>query len=265
MTRPTPARILAHNRNAWNGFARDGDRWSIPTDPATIERARAGDWQVLLTPNKATPHEWFGKLSGKDLLCLASGGGQQAPILAAAGAKVVSFDLSDEQLALDRRTAESNQLTLRCEQGDMADLSRFADESFDLIFNPCSTLFVPDVLPVWSECARVLRRGGRLLTGFMNPSFFLFDHEENEDGTLSIRNALPYDESNDATLDAKRRRQLADGDALEFSHSLETLIGGQLAAGLSLIDLYEDWWEDAATPLNRYSPTYVATQAIKPQ
>ena len=94
--------LLEHNRAAWNRQALAGDRWSIPVDDATVVRARAGDWQVILTPNRPVPRDWFGELSGRDVLCLASGGGQQAPVLAAAGARVVSFDLSEEQLSLDR-------------------------------------------------------------------------------------------------------------------------------------------------------------------
>ncbi|MCC9605084.1 class I SAM-dependent methyltransferase [Blastopirellula sp. JC732] len=257
--------ILRRSRAAWNHAAKSGNRWSQPIDAETVARAREGDWQVILTPNQATPRSWFGDLAGKQVLCLASGGGQQAPTLAAAGADVVSFDLSDEQLALDRQVAEREGLAIRIEQGDMADLSRFADASFDLIFNPCSTVFIPDVLPVWRECARVLRPGGRLMTGFMNPSYFLFDHEE--DGTtdsLLVRHRLPYDELENDDLSETRRRQLADGEALEFSHSLQTQIGGQLAAGLVLIDLYEDWWTSDATRLNQFSPTTVATLAMKP-
>lgn len=257
--------VLARSRAAWNAAARAGNRWSEPIDAATVAKARGGDWEVILTPNTATPRHWFGELTGKDVLCLASGGGQQAPTLAAAGANVVIFDLSDEQLALDRLVADREGLSLRIEQGNMADLSRFPGDSFDLIFNPCSTVFVPDVRPIWRQCARVLRSGGRLMTGFMNPSYFLFDHEEDAaTETLQVRHQLPYEERHNDQLSETRRRQLADGEAWEFSHSLQTQIGGQLAAGLVLIDLYEDWWSDEATRLNQFSPTTIATLAQKP-
>src|SRR6185503_3270622 len=127
-------------------------------------RAKAGTWQVILTPKLPVPHSWLGEIRGKSVLCLASGGGQQAPILSAAGAKVTSFDLSDEQLAKDRLVADRDGLQLKCVHGDMADLSCFANDSFDLIFHPASNVFVPDVEPVWRECHRVLRRGGSLLS-----------------------------------------------------------------------------------------------------
>lgn len=92
---------LQHNRRAWNRKALQGCVWSLPVDGETIARARAGTWQVILTPRLPVPRAWFGEVRGRRILCLASGGGQQAPVLSAAGAQVVSFDLSEEQLAKD--------------------------------------------------------------------------------------------------------------------------------------------------------------------
>lgn len=184
---------LRHNRLAWNRQSAAGGMWSTPVDSDTIAKAKAGEWQIILTPKLPVPHEWFGDIAGKRVLCLASGGGQQVPVLAAAGADVVSFDLSDEQLAKDRLVAERDGLSLRCIQGDMADLTRFAAESFDLIFHPVSNIFVPDVKVVWRECHRVLRPGGELLAGFMNPATYLFDDDETEKtGVLTVRYSLPY-------------------------------------------------------------------------
>ena len=223
----------------------------------------AGDWSVILTPNRAVPRTWLGDLHGADVLCLASGGGQQVPVLAAAGARVVSFDLSEVQVAKDREVAERHALPVRCVCGDMANLAALPSECFDLIFHPVSNVFVPDVLPVWRECHRVLRPGGRLLAGFMNPSFFMFDHEAaKRDGTLIAKFALPYRDPESISGEALRRWQERKAPA-EFSHSLETQIGGQTRAGFAIEDLYEDNWSDEATPLNRFSPTYIATLAIK--
>lgn len=251
---------LQHNRAAWNKQAQDGNRWTLPVDAATIARARAGDWQVVLTPSLPVPRAWFGDLAGKDVLCLASGGGQQAPILAAAGARVLSLDLSDEQLARDHLVSEREGLDVRCEQGDMADLSRLADASFDLIFHPVSNVFVPDVLPVWRECRRVLRPGCDLLAGFMNPSAFLFDEDDDQAELLTVRYPLPYTDRRSLAPDRLARR-LAAGEPLTHSHTLDTQIGGQIAAGLALIGFYEDPGADPAWTFSRYSPVAMATRA----
>ena len=255
--------IIEYNRQAWNLESLQGSRWSTPVSPEIIESARKGSWQVILTPNKPVPHSWFGRLTDKDVLCLASGGGQQAPILAAAGAKVVSFDLSEEQLKKDCDVAKRDRLQVRCVQGDMANLCEFADESFDLIFHPISNVFVPDVTTVWSECYRILKTGGDLLAGFMNPSFFLFDHEEAEKcGQLIVKRKLPFSEPYD--LDSNQRAKWGSNkNPAQFSHSLETQIGGQIVAGFVIIGFYEDSWSDEATLLNKFSPTSIATRASK--
>ena len=91
--------VAAHNRMAWNKESKSGSRWCQAVSRNEIGAARRGIWSVILTPNKGVPPDWFGNLKGKRVLCLASGGGQQAPILAAAGADVTSFDSSEEQLA----------------------------------------------------------------------------------------------------------------------------------------------------------------------
>jgi SAM-dependent methyltransferase len=253
--------VYEHNRQAWNRQSRSGSRWCEPVDGATIAAARAGVWSVILTPNRPVPASWFGALSGARVLCLASGGGQQAPVLAAAGAVVVSLDAAEEQLARDALVAERERLPLTTVRGDMADLGCFDDGAFDLIFHPVSNVFVPDVLTVWRECHRVLRPAGRLLSGFMNPDYFLFDHAAIEAGApLEVVFPLPYAD----VADADRRAQLiARGEALEFSHSLDTQIGGQIAAGFVIAGFYEDRWDQRATPLDRYMPTSMATLAIR--
>ena len=94
--------------------------------------------------------------------------------------------------AKDRLVAEREHLDVECIQGDMADLSVFADESFDLVFHPASNVFVPDLQNVWRECHRVVLRGGALLAGFMNPDVFLFDHEDAEKtGQLIVSTRCP--------------------------------------------------------------------------
>ena len=173
--------VAEHNRQAWNEESDDDCDWSIPVEPEIIERARTGDFSIILTTRSPVPRNWFpDSLQGAKILCLASGGGQQAPVLAATGAIVTSLDLSDEQLAKDRMVAERDDLNIQIEQGEMTDLSRFEDNSFDMVYHPASNCFVPDVNPVWKECHRVLCPDGTLLSGFMNPSFYLFDHTDAE-------------------------------------------------------------------------------------
>jgi len=258
--------VYQYNRNAWNLQSLEGCRWSTPFSGEVIERARAGDWSVILTPNRAVPPEWFPshpRLDGVRILALASGGGQQVPVFAAAGADVVSFDASDVQLEKDLDTCARHGLDVEVYQGDMADLSAFDDVSFDLVFNPVSNVFAENLDPIWAGCARVLRPGGHLLCGFMNPAFFLFDHRiAEETGEMVVKYRLPFADTehlSEEELGEFLEAQLS----VEFSHSWESQVGGQCRAGFLIADLYEDTWDDESTAVNRWMPTSAATWAIR--
>lgn len=105
----------------------DQNEWSKPVSSPLISAAKLGIWNVYLTPNPLPKH-WLGNVKGKKILCLASAGGHQAPILAAAGAKVVVFDLSEEQLKHDVKVAQRDGLYLETIHGDIIDLKVFANE-----------------------------------------------------------------------------------------------------------------------------------------
>ena len=254
--------IRSYNREAWNREVEQGNPWTVPVNPEVIAAARGGEFSLLLTPSLAVPRNWFpANIQGIDLLCLASGGGQQAPVLAAAGARVTVLDNSPAQLARDRMVAEREGLELRLLEGDMADLSIFPDESFDLVFHPVSNLFVPDVRPVWREAYRVLRRGGALLAGFVNPLTYIFDFDKMEQGMLEVRYSIPYSDL-ESLDEAARQNYLDHGWPLEFGHSLDDQIGGQLAAGFLLAGFYED--KDPQKFLSNYIASFISTRAIKP-
>jgi SAM-dependent methyltransferase len=184
-------------------------------------------------------------------------------VLAAAGAEVTVFDNSPAQLDRDRQVASREGLSIELVQGDMKDLSRFADESFDLIFHPCSNCFVPDVKPVWREAYRVLKRGSVLLSGMVNPIVFLTDPVLEEKGVLQLKYSVPYSDLTSLT-DDERRRYTDKNEPLAFGHSLEDQIGGQIAAGFVLTGFFEDGWTEVKGLIHRHLPCYIATRALKP-
>lgn len=254
--------IREYNRAAWNKEVEKGNLWTIPVGPEVISAARRGEWKVLLTPAIPVPPEWFPHLPGCDVLCLASGGGQQGPVFAAAGANVTVYDNSPRQLAQDRMVAERDGLTLTTVEGDMRDLSQFPDASFDLVFHPVSNVFVPDILPVWREAYRVLRSGGILLAGQTNPIIYTFDQRlVAAQGIYQVRFLLPYSDLTSVT-EAERVELFGEDQPLEFSHTLNDAIGGQLAAGFHLIGFFED--TDPGDPLSNYFSLFIATRALKP-
>lgn len=255
-----PMDIHEHNRRAWDREVERGNPWTVPVSSETIAAARAGDWAVVLTPTRPVPQDWFGDVAGKRILCLASGGGQQGPVLAAAGAIVTVLDQSPAQLSHDALVAAREGLEIEIVEGDMAKLSMFRANSFDLVFHPCSNCFVPDVRAVWKEAHRVLKTGGALLAGFANPLVYLFDNDALDPQNLRVVNSLPYSDLDD--LDPPRlHKVISDQQPLQWSHTLEDQIAGQLEAGFTITGLYED--HHPGSPLAQWTTTMIATRAVK--
>jgi SAM-dependent methyltransferase len=121
-------------------------------------------------------------------------------------------------------------------------------------------MFCPDLAPVWRECFRVLRPGGVLMTGFLNPDLYIFDTEALDSrGEMVVRHRIPF-----STLELSAdERARAWGDApIEYSHTMSEQIGGQLAAGFSLTHLAEAPHHASGT--GAYLPGYFATRAVRP-
>ncbi len=248
------------NRQAWDGMARAGDRFYQAATPEQITAARQGSWKIRVTPQKPVPRNWLGPLKEKKVLCLAGGGGQQAPILAAAGADVTVVDLSVVQLQRDEEIARREELKIATQQGDMNDLSFFSDDQFDLVINPCSVCFIPTVQSVWSECFRVLRAGGSLITGFINPVYYLFDAVAMDQNRFEVRHTIPYSDFD--LSEEERARVLGDERPREFGHSVEQLVGLQISAGFSITGFYEDGWGQN-DKLSSMINVFCATRATK--
>ena len=259
------ADVRAYNRAAWDRNVEQGNPWTIPVLPLDVEKARRGHLHLLLTPSKPIPTGWYPPLRDLPTLCLASGGGQQGPLLAATGAKVTVLDNSPRQLAQDRLVADREGLNFELIEGDAADLSMFADQCFGFILHPCSNCFMPSVRPIWRECLRVLQPGGVLLAGFSNPIRYMFDCERSEKGNLDVRWSIPYSDLNDLADGDRQRMVVEKMQPLEFGHTLEDQIGGQLDAGFVITGFYEDRYPDrVADPLSRFIASFIATRAVKP-
>ncbi len=252
--------ILAHNRLAWNEEVRKGNIWTIPVKKDEIEAAERGEYQIVLTPYKPVPKDWLGDVPGKNIMCLASGGGQQGPILAAAGAHVTVFDNSDEQLKKDEQVSKEYDLQITTLQGNMQDLSCFADETFDLIVHPVSNCFIDAILPVWKESYRVLKLGGEMLSGFTNPIIYMIDWDKAEETRhCELRHAIPYSDIVSLSPE-KKQKYIQERIPFEFGHTLTDQIQGQIRAGFAIVGFYEDKGNEM---LDRYSDIFIATRAMK--
>ena len=248
--------IVKHNKSAWDNYVDKKDRWTIPVSEEELGNVTSENWGIVLTPQKFVPQNWFPPLNGLKILGLASGGGQQGPILATLGADVTIFDNSEKQLQQDKTLSDKFCLNIKTVQGDMKDLSLFADNSFDLIFNPCSIVFVENVVPVWRECFRVLKPGGVLMTGLINPISFQLDEE-----SLKLIYKQPFSDLH--SLPKEKLEELKKkNEPLVFGHSLTDQIGGQLDAGFTVTAMFEDTW-DVENIMDEFLPSFIATRAVK--
>lgn len=221
------------NAKVIDRWVEQGWEWGKPLSHEEYVRACHGDWNVVLTPTKPVPKEWFGDLKGKRVLGLASGGGQQMPVFAALGAECYVLDNSQKQLDSEKLVAEREGYAIHMLRYDMTQPLPYDSDFFDLIFHPVSNCYIEDVYPVWKECFRILKHGGRLLAGLDNGFNFLITDEDES----HITQYLPFN-----PLKNEEQRKLSEsGDyGWQFSHTIEEQIGGQLKAGFRLLDVYED-------------------------
>ncbi len=242
------------NSHTIDRWVEEGWEWGQSISHETYEKALAGVWELYLTPTKPMPRTWLPELRGARVLGLASGGAQQMPLLTAAGANCTVLDFSEKQLESEKMVAQREGYAIEIVRADMTKPLPFADESFDVIVHPVSNCYVEQVKPIFRECFRVLKHGGILVAGLDNGVNFLVNDDE-----MTIVNRFPFN----PLKNPEQMEQLQREDCgVQFSHTLDEQIGGQLEAGFVLTDLYEDTnSEGRLRELN--IPCFFATRAVK--
>lgn len=221
-----------HNARAWDKLARDGAPLTRPaTDEDLADPLRSID-----------PLGWLGRsVAGWRVLCLAGGGGRQAVLFAAAGADVTVLDASREMLARDRDAAARRGLRVRAVEGTMEDLAAFDAAEFDLVVQPVSTCYVPDVAVVYAEVARVTRPRGLYVSQHKTPASQQASERPSAEGYVI---AEPY--YREGPLPPAAPGRLREAGTLEFVHRWEQLLGGMCRAGFAIEDLVEPPHADPA-------------------
>ncbi len=255
------------NEEKWQEFVEKGDLYTLPwlnLKPEDIIDYLNGNIVGFHGPyNKAKLPErlikirqkMFGNLSEKKVLCLASGGGQQSVLFGLLNAKEITvLDLSKDQLINDEKAARHYGYEVKTVQGDMRDLSMFDGNYFDLVYQPISICFVPDIAKVYEEVFRILIPGGYYMVSHINPATYpaSFEGPNNGwDGT-GYRIAEPY-RSGPILQTKDGIENMIEGEITgEFRHLLFEIFGGLTGLGLVI----EEVWEDPRHLCNdeRYEP-----------
>ncbi len=225
-----PSAVHQHNRKAWDALVQGRKPHTKPAKDADFANPLA----AVDSPG------WLGSsITGKRVLCLASGGGKQSALYAAAGGIVTVLDLSTEMLALDRQVAAERGLDVRVIQGSMDDLSMLGAGEFEIVIQPVSTCYVPDVIAVYKQVARVTAAGGLYISQHKQPTSMQADITPSRGGYELIE---PYYRR--GPLPPVEGSMHREAGTLEFLHRWEELLGGMCRAGFVIEDLLEPMHAD---------------------
>jgi ubiquinone/menaquinone biosynthesis C-methylase UbiE len=235
--------VYRFNKDRWEALAKADALFSRPWLSETPESAL----------QRLDPSERFGNLSGKDVLCLAAGGGQQAVAFALNGCRVSVFDISEGQLQRDREAARHYGYAVSLFQGDMRDLSAFASESFDIVSQPYSLNFVPDCREVFTQVSRVLRRGGLYSFCAANPfaaglgtrSWNGRAYEIN----LLYQQGAELEYEDEAWVFPTHSSGSRPNGPREYRQLLSTLLNGLIDSGFTLLHMQEEMAHEVMSDL----------------
>ena len=171
--------FVQRNRAAWDRLVRAGSQFAkVASDEECRDPLKVLDGRGWLPPS----------VRGLDVLCLAAGGGWQSILYAAAGANVTVVDLSPEMLNKDQQEARRRNYNIRIIEASMDKLDMLVDAGYDIVHQPVSTCYVPDVVPVYQEIARVLRDGGLYISQHKQPtSLQISERDERHPYVLGLR------------------------------------------------------------------------------
>ncbi len=238
--------LIQFNRERWNALAEANYTYSRPFMDLDAQKARA--W---LDTQGESPAGLLDNLQGKDVLCLASGGGQQTAVFGLLGANVTVFDLSDTQLTRDEKAAVHYGYPLRMIQGDMRNLTIFEDDCFDLVWHPYSINFSPDARAVLRHTARILRPGGYYRLQFANP--FTMELDETMWNGRGYPLSSVYTDAAEMVFDNPHWDVWQEDGSVkkivgprEFRHALSAILNTLVQNNFIILGLWED--SDSAQP-----------------
>jgi SAM-dependent methyltransferase len=119
-----------------------------------------------------------GSLTGRRVLELGCGAGQNLVAMAKQGAHAIGVDFAADQLAAAKRLAEREKVRIELHKGDLAELVFLRAESIDLVFSAYALGLVPDLNRVFRQAHRVLKQGAAIVFSLPHPASHLIDDDD---------------------------------------------------------------------------------------
>ncbi len=229
--------IYEANSKAWDAEVRNNNYWTRPVSDESIESARKGKPGLWISPFKMVPLTWLEPIRGKKVLNLCGGGGQQTPILAAYGCDVTTVDISAAQIQQDREALRKYDLTAQLIRANILDMD-FPDSSFEAVIMPQALNFIDDIDRVFKMIRKLIVDGGHFMFGTANPILYTFD-EKVQERKLRMKYTIPFADTTSLS-EKELQRRVAKNDTVEFSHTLETVLGGVIGSGFIIDGFYTD-------------------------
>jgi len=221
------------NKKFWEKMVKEDCGFCKPwlnLDPKVVKKVAEGKLKKIPKPlNDIFPISILKNVKGKNVLCLASGGGQQSAVFSLLGANVTVVDISDGQLAADQKAAKHYGYKVKTIQTDMNNLSKLKANSFDIVYQAPSIGYVENLKKIHSQVSRILKKGGLFRADGHNP-LAQFVHESSWDGK-GYRISVPYT--------VRKKRRAKDENVIEFRHYLDETFNALVESGFTITKVQE--------------------------
>lgn len=165
-------------------------------------------------------------------------------------------------LRLDAREAKRRRFQVQTVHTSMDDLSMLADESFDIVHQPVSTCYVPDLKPVYAGIARVLRSHGLYISQHKQPVSLQISHRNDRHQFV-----IGVEYYHEGPLPQQQDTSYRESGATEYLHRMDQIVGDLCLAGFVIEDLREPKRADTKADVShfgyrgRFVPPYVRMKA----
>jgi tetratricopeptide (TPR) repeat protein len=209
--------------------------WDL-ISPEYQARNRISNYVVHYGPLSSGEEELhlMGDISGKKILDLGCGGGQNSVALARQGAKVTALDFSEEQLKFATKLAHEAEVTVKFICDDLENFYSLEGQKFDIILSSFTLSYIEHIAGVFCNVRKVIKDGGIFVFSLEHP---LMTNTSEEDYLFFQGKSYPLMKNYFHT--GKEERTWKNGTIVAYKRKMEDIINPLLSSGFRLIQIIE--------------------------